>query len=669
MGTEDLVKFARNAIQGATGGIIAGAVIGLIEAVYLLVNTGTPDLLAPLYGVVLYGFLGLALGLVASVLVTPVSKFKPYDEGVAWGIGACGAVTPMGFLILKSHVNTTLYLEQGIPTSGMVGIYVTIALADLLMLTVVAKIVAGPAKAMLAAKGLLGLWGAMIGTTAAINAIPLGQEVRGAWEHYKAVPTGFSERPNVLIVQVDSLRADALGSYGSPGNPTPALDALAADAVLFERGFAQASSTRSSTASLMTSTLPAVHGADVASAPLSMEHLTWAEHLRAQGYATASLVNHPGFAGQSNFDQGSESYVYEAPDYAFGASQSAAALTLYKTMLDWQGRVLDGPKDVHAYYQPADRVLDDAKGFIAANEQGRWGLFVQLMEPQAPYFEHPMLNGEGTAAYNGTAIVQVQGQPKDDSPENIARLKKAYQNEVRFVDAQLAGFIQWLKDEDLYDNTLIVLTSNHGEAFYEHGDWGHGTSLHAEQTHIPIVVKLYGNELAGTRVPWLVRSIDIVPTVAAELGLSAETAWSGTELMGDVRRWTTPEPVEKVVVEGEDGTLLVEEAVVPEDAAEDRLLQPVDVAVVEAPVDPCEAYHHTYGRVVQSEERHHGVVHASVRQGGFAYLASGQADGTTTELLYDLIEDAAEAENLVGNEGERCGANFANLLEKRQNEG
>ncbi|NCG18336.1 MAG: sulfatase-like hydrolase/transferase [Rhodobacterales bacterium] len=662
------MKFARNAIQGATGGIIAGATIGLIEAVYLLVNTGRPDLLAPLYGVVMYGFLGLALGLVASVLVTPVGKFKPYDEGVAWGIGACGAVTPMGLLILKSYVNTTLYLDQGIPTSGMVGIYVVVGVADLLMLTVVAKIVQGPAKAMLAAKGLLGLWGAMIGTTAAINAIPLGQSAHGEWAHDKAVPTGFSERPNVLIIQVDSLRADALGAYGSEGNPTPVLDALAADAVLFEQGFAQASSTRSSTASLITSTLPAVHGADVASAPLSMDRVTWAEHLRAQGYATASLVNHPGFTGQSNFDQGSESYVYETPNYAFHASQSASALVLYKTVLDLHGWVLDGPKDVHAYYQPAARVLDDAKRFISANQQGRWGLFVQLMEPQAPYFEHPVMSVEGGADYNGAAIVQIQDQPKDDSPENIARLRKAYQTEVRFLDAQLAGFVQWLKDEDLYNNTLIVLTSNHGEAFYEHGVWGHGTSLHVEQTHIPIVVKLYGNELAGIRVPWLVRSIDIVPTVAAELGLPADSAWSGVDLIGDVRRWATPEPVEEAVVEGEDEALDVEDVVVSEEASADPLTATVDVAVLEAPADPCEAYFHTYGRVVQSEQHDHGVVHFSVREGGFAYLAVGQADGTTTEFLYDLVEDAAEVENLVGNEGARCGVHFVNVLETRQNE-
>jgi arylsulfatase A-like enzyme len=179
---------------------------------------------------------------------------------------------------------------------------------------------------------------------------------------------------------VDTLRADHLRA-----GLTPNLDAMAADGVVFEQAFAQASWTRSSGASLWTSRLPSSHNADTKAARLSEDAVLWSEVLQDAGVTTGALVNNINLTESFGFNQGFDTFVYESPDYSFGGTESVFALTFYKVVHKVAEKVFGGNKAVSSYYQPAPVVLADAQAFIEANNDSRWALYVHLMEPHDPY--------------------------------------------------------------------------------------------------------------------------------------------------------------------------------------------------------------------------------------------------------------------------------------------
>ena len=97
-------------------------------------------------------------------------------------------------------------------------------------------------------------------------------------------------------------------------------------------------------------------------------------------------------------------------------------------------------------------------------------------------------------------------------------MRKAYQQEITWMDNEIGKFLDWIKSEGLYDDTVIVVTADHGEEFLEHGGWWHGTTLYEEQIHVPLIVKLADGRWGGTRVPWQVRQMDTAATLAALAG-------------------------------------------------------------------------------------------------------------------------------------------------------
>jgi hypothetical protein len=109
-------------------------------------------------------------------------------------------------------------------------------------------------------------------------------------------------------------------------------------------------------------------------------------------------------------------------------------------------------------------------------------------------------------------------------------LKRVYRGEITAMDKDLGVFFDWMKAEGHYDDTVIIITSDHGEEFYEHGGWWHGTSLFEEQIHVPLIVKLPNQEFAGERIPWQVRVIDVAPTIAVLAGAPLSPLWQGEPL-------------------------------------------------------------------------------------------------------------------------------------------
>jgi len=326
--------------------------------------------------------------------------------------------------------------------------------------------------------------------------------------------------PNVFLLVVDTLRADHLSSYGAKKNKTPVIDGLAADGTRFARAYSQASWTRPSFGTIFTSLYPSSHRAIHKSDALPEAVVTLAEVMQGAGYATVGFANNINVAPLFGFQQGFDQYVFLEPEFFFGATESAAQLTIYNQLRLIRERFVSKKKWVENYYQPADVVVKHGLDWIAARDPQRpFFMFLHFMEPHDPYFAHP---------YNGEAYARVANPNPDASLADTYR--DAYDGAIRFLDEELAKFIAELKARGLYDDAVILLTADHGEEFHEHGGWWHGTTLYDEQLAVPLIVKGGAAAPKGVVNEAVVSSLDIAPTLIQAAGLKVPQSMVGKPL-------------------------------------------------------------------------------------------------------------------------------------------
>jgi arylsulfatase A-like enzyme len=673
-------------VLGAIGGLIGASTLGVLEALFHLVTAGAPDLLAPLYAVLLYGLLGLPFGIAGGIATLVGARFfsrraadseadaegaEPtagWQRHIAMATGSAFAVAPLLLFILFYLGNKVVYAEQGVPTSGKLTI---LAIVGVTALVQIGGGAFASRKAGLKAVYVLGAWAGLVLLTGALSAIPTG-DPRSNMAHGKPVPGGMADNPNVLVIAVDTLRADYLGTYGMEGDPTPVLDAIAADGIVFEDASAHASWTRSSFASLWSSRIPSSHNADTKASRLSDDVVLISEALQDAGVTTGNLANNINVTATFNFDQGYDTFLYEAPDYHFGATESVFSLTFYKVVHKLREK-LGGSKEVGTFYQPAEVVLEDAQTFIQANRDARWMLGVHLMEPHDPYFEHPYLTGEGDAEFNGVGFARAEVE--HPSMDQVDYLKKVYLDEIRHMDLKLKPFVEWLKAEGLYDDLMIVITADHGEEFGEHGGFWHGTTLYEEQIHVPLIVKLPKNHLKGERVKWQARLVDVAPTIATALGVAIEEDWKwmGEDLVAAVE--LDVEARETVAKKVDDARRLIDELAEQRDAgflAQEQLdeLAEAEELLEEqaAEPDPCDQYSVIGDRTVYAEQDFEGNVISALKKDGFKLITANEGNprGLEPIELYDLENDRLETSNLQGVKSPICGESPAERIEAMQ---
>jgi len=275
----------------------------------------------------------------------------------------------------------------------------------------------------------------------------------------------------VVIVSIDTLRADRLSAYGYAGPNTPAIDALADDAVLFERAYSHVPLTLPSHASIFTGLLPPAHGVrNNKGYALEASHVTLAERLRDAGYATAGFASSMVLRDGTGIGQGFE--TWDAPGLA------------------------DRPEASKLFAQRrGDVALDGALRWLDSRNDARPPLlFVHLFDPHTPY----------------------------EAPEPYAsRHADAYDAEVAWTDALVGRLVAGLKARGLYDSAFLVLLSDHGEGLGDHVEREHGVFLYRESLHVPLLLKLPGGARAGKRVSEPVGLTDVLPTVLALLGVDA----------------------------------------------------------------------------------------------------------------------------------------------------
>jgi arylsulfatase A-like enzyme len=340
---------------------------------------------------------------------------------------------------------------------------------------------------------------------------------------------GLTGSPNVVLIAVDTLRADFLQAYNMNARPkTPNVLALSQDAVVFQNAIAQSSWTKASFGTILSGLYPEAHTATGKASALPLEITTMAEVLNAGGYYTRGFSNNPNITSLFNYNQGFVEYTDLKPDLLFGAKASCEKLVGYdilrKVYQVAAGKLFKGRINITDFYQPAEVVTDTGLAWIDGLERPKdapFFLFLHYMDPHDPYRDpdHP---GKGYAR------VQMANPDPDKYKEAFLR---SYSYEIEYMDQHVGRLIDGLRQRGLYDDTLIVFTSDHGEEFHEHGGWWHGLSLYDEQIKVPLMLKLPGNAAKGTYISDLARHVDLAPTLAQFARLAPDAKWQGKPLL------------------------------------------------------------------------------------------------------------------------------------------
>jgi arylsulfatase A-like enzyme/Flp pilus assembly protein TadD len=281
---------------------------------------------------------------------------------------------------------------------------------------------------------------------------------------------------NVVVVTLDTTRADRLGCYGFPGVATPNLDALAREGVVFDNATATVPLTFPSHSSMFTGLIPPHHGVrDNGGFFLDDARVTLAERLKAGGYATGAFIGAWVLESRWGLGQGFDHY------------SDRFELSKYKVV------------SLGTVQKPGDEVMTDALGWLEQVKSGKFFAWVHLYDPHAPY-EPP----------------EPYASRYPDTP---------YLGEIAYTDAVVGRLLSWLRQGGLLDRTIVVVTADHGESLGDHGEAAHAYFIYGATTHVPFIV----------RTPWGLRGrnasrvsgVDLMPTVLDLVGLPPEPGLDG----------------------------------------------------------------------------------------------------------------------------------------------
>jgi choline-sulfatase len=287
-------------------------------------------------------------------------------------------------------------------------------------------------------------------------------------------PKSSFRAPPIVLISIDTLRADHLPAYGYRGVATPAIDALARDSILFENAYCPAPLTLPSHTTLLTGLLPTEHGVrDNVGFRLAPEHRTIATELKNRGYATGAAVSSFALRRDRGLAAGFDLYD---DDFGPGGLDERA-----------------GPETVRRL-----------EGFVESRADRPLFLFLHLYEPHTPYAPPEPFRGTYAA--------------------------HPYDGEIAAADAAVGDFLAFLKRLGLYDHALVVLVSDHGEGLGDHGEEEHGVFLYRETIRVPLLVKLPQARRAGEHVSSPAGLVDVFPTIAETAGVPASAGRAGLAL-------------------------------------------------------------------------------------------------------------------------------------------
>jgi len=302
------------------------------------------------------------------------------------------------------------------------------------------------------------------------------------------------EKPNVLLIIVDTLRADHIGCYGGRKGVSPSLDKLASQGVQFMNAYSTAPWTQPAVASILTSLYPTEHGVVKLFDTLSSGNNTFAERLQRVGYLTGAIISHKFIGSKFGFSQGFD-YFNERN------ARGHQAIT-------------------------SQEVTRDAIQWLANNKDRSFFLMLHYFDPHYVYQHHQEFNyikGYQGSLKPGENIEALRDKRKLMTKADVRFLQDLYDEEISYTDKQIGVLMDYLAEAGLKEKTLIVFTADHGEEFMTHGWIGHTRTLYEELVHVPLIFS-YPRWFRTSRVESQVSIIDILPTVLDLLGVPYDDA-------------------------------------------------------------------------------------------------------------------------------------------------
>ncbi|MFT5443406.1 MAG: arylsulfatase A-like enzyme/uncharacterized membrane protein YbhN (UPF0104 family) [Myxococcota bacterium] len=509
---------------GLGGGILSGILIGLVETIVIAQGGFGEEAQVFWYGFLAYSVILGGLGMIGGAVLGVLPMDREDAKGWVPSLAMLATLVPFGLAITVFRLRRDVYLEQMPPAPVLLGVVGIGGLIALFFFFIGPKLFRGGLERLAQPAVAVGtlVVAMVLGAVGTVVAGPSGD----ANSHHGGVPTDLANQPNVILIMVDTLRADHLSCYGS-NLKTPNMCSLAEDGGNKFQGFSAASWTKPATATLLTSLLPSSHNAMSKPSALSPDVELISEVLKNRGYTTGGIASNINLAGSFGFDQGYDEYHYLGPDYLAGAQESSSKLIIYSIVRAVWFKINKGLR-FGDFYQDSTVVNGVAFDWIDRHVADRFFLFLHYMDPHDPYFEH-----EADGSYTGTGIARVTNQhPDEEFAEEMHRL---YNGEIEFLDENIGELIAKLKKQGVYDNTVIALVADHGEEFYEHGGWWHGLTLYDEQIHIPFIIKWAKGmtPAPASSVSELARSLDVAPTLIAATGTEIPAAMQGTDLRGE----------------------------------------------------------------------------------------------------------------------------------------
>lgn len=312
----------------------------------------------------------------------------------------------------------------------------------------------------------------------------------------------------IVLYIIDTLRADRLKSYNPKTRVrTPNLDRLAAEGTVFLQNYSQGNESYVSHAAIFTGQFPLTNGVYTGDLELRAAHRLISEAVKAAGLRTAGFTSNGYIDVRNGYLQGWDTYVN--------------ALIQKKP-----------------YKAPG--LLAQARGWVEKQGDKPWFLYIGTVDPHVtyrahddilPYYDPAPYSGKYRKSCSGDELGRIKAAPERVSPRDRVRIEALYDNEVDFSDRHLGEFLDFLAARGQLDETMIIITSDHGDEFWEHGDVGHGHSLYEELVHVPLIVRYPPLFPAGAKVREGVDTIDIYPTVLDALGQAAPQDLQGASLL------------------------------------------------------------------------------------------------------------------------------------------
>ena len=330
----------------------------------------------------------------------------------------------------------------------------------------------------------------------------------------------------VILLTVDTLRRDALSCYGGR-TQTPYIDRLAKDGILFENAYAPGPWTLPSFATILSGVSPWVHGATRLGHAVPTGLPSLAAFLKRDGYATAAIGSNPVLiprGSDPSFFEGFDDYDFYPKHHRPVTQGHQIALRFFPTAFGDTAST--------------DHLTRLAQRWVSSYRDREFFLWFHYYDPHVPYEPPAAFSPPGDPdptigkRFDGERRQKIREGAFRPSAEAMDWVRALYHGEVRYIDDRIGRFIATLKDLDLYEDTLIVFTSDHGEEHYEHRSIGHGHSLYEELLRVPLIIKLPGSSVR-TKVGQNVPLESIVPTILDLCGGEFDTqAFSGTSLRG-----------------------------------------------------------------------------------------------------------------------------------------